>query len=177
LNEGCNPKIAKVTGIVSRVCAKTGTAVVGGLMSSPSGIRPTIIGKCAGTKDATTPWVDMLEGVHECDVDDFRMAKLGSCFATVSSINNQDISNPGNFVPAILKTVKKYMFRALDVHQRDKVEMILNMKGTMDCAILGDCITNFHRTRILHCIMMLFVWLSLKITPILLTTLLSLLSI
>jgi hypothetical protein len=47
----------------------------------------------------------------------------------VRSVNNLDISNPENFVLAILKKVGKYTFAILDVHQRDKVEEDIEYEG------------------------------------------------
>ncbi len=68
-NEGTRKKARVRSGVLA-------TALVAGLMSPPTGgICPEIIGKSAGTKDATTPWVNLLEGVHIWDAKEFLTGK------------------------------------------------------------------------------------------------------
>jgi hypothetical protein len=102
-NEGMRKKARAKSGALA-------TAVVAGSMSpSTEGICPKIIGKSSGTINATTPWVDLLEGVHEWDAKEFLKAKISTCLLVMCLVDNPVILNPDNFISVILKS-KSSMF-------------------------------------------------------------------
>jgi len=110
-----------------------GTAVIGNTMENTATSRTTTTKSKTCDIDANSViWMQLIaerDPQKPVDLSELKSARIHSVFPIVRCINNKDINNAANWEPCILVKVRTETWEVLNVHQTDKVEDDLDLKG------------------------------------------------
>ncbi len=102
---------------------------------SPSAMSPSLVETPPGQKtvqdvETSTRWMELINN-HEDPVtmEELIQAQLKTLFPIIRCINNNNITNPENWQPCILKKVCKKSYEVLNIDETDKVEDNLDWGG------------------------------------------------